>query len=70
MFSTLRRMTPREAYRVELPSFVSSLLVAEAFYRFHSFVLEAGAFLATWFVFGAGLAALQGLSPRRVRSVS
>jgi hypothetical protein len=26
------------------------LLIAELFYKFHSFLLETGAFLATWFV--------------------
>lgn len=70
MFSALRHLTSQEAYRIELPAFVSSLLIAEAFYHFHSFVLEAGAFLATWFVLGAGLTAVQSLLPRRARQVS
>jgi hypothetical protein len=30
---------------------VAALLVAEVAYKFHSFVLEAAAFLATWYVF-------------------
>jgi hypothetical protein len=27
-----------------------SFVIAEFFYKFHSFTLEAGAFLATWYV--------------------
>ena len=34
----------------QAPALGGSLLVAELFYRFHSFLLETGAFLATWFV--------------------
>ena len=32
-----------------LPSFVISLLVAETFFKFHSFTLELLAFLGTWY---------------------
>jgi hypothetical protein len=32
----------------ELPTFAGSLLIAETFYKFHSFSLECLAFLATW----------------------
>jgi hypothetical protein len=32
---------------------VLSLFIAELFYKFHSFTLEAVAFLATWYVLGA-----------------
>ena len=34
-------------------SFVAALVIAEMFYKFHSFLLETGAFLVTWFVLGA-----------------
>ncbi|MCP4285353.1 MAG: hypothetical protein GY792_13010 [Gammaproteobacteria bacterium] len=34
----------------QLPVFVTSLLIAELFYKFHSFTLECVAFLATWYV--------------------
>ena len=33
----------------EAPAFTMSFLVAEAFYKFHSFTLECLAFLATWY---------------------
>ena len=34
-----------------------AFVIAEFFYKFHSFTLETVAFLATWYVFG-GIAAL------------
>jgi hypothetical protein len=33
----------------EAPAFVMSFLIAELFYKFHSFTLETLAFLATWY---------------------
>lgn len=48
----------RSAYVPELlvqqaPPFAVSLLIAESFYRFHSFTFECLAFLATWYVLDA-----------------
>ncbi|MSO67724.1 MAG: hypothetical protein EXR03_05430 [Pseudolabrys sp.] len=34
----------------QLPPLAVAFLVAEFFYKFHSFTLECVAFLATWFV--------------------
>jgi hypothetical protein len=34
----------------EAPAFGVAFLIAELFYKFHSFTLETGAFLATWYV--------------------
>jgi hypothetical protein len=34
----------------EAPAFAASFVIAELFYKFHSFTLETGAFLATWYV--------------------
>ena len=36
---------------LEGPAAICALVIAETFYRFHSFTLECGAFLATWYVF-------------------
>jgi hypothetical protein len=33
------------------PALVCSFLIAEIFYKFHSFTLECAAFLITWFIF-------------------
>jgi hypothetical protein len=43
----------RRVFIEQLPSLAAAWLVAELFYKFHSFSLECAAFLATWFVFDA-----------------
>jgi hypothetical protein len=50
MFTLLSRTSTRELLRQQLPSLVVALAIAEFFYKFHSFLLECIAFLATWFV--------------------
>ena len=37
----------------QLPTMTASLAIAELFYKFGSFLFEAFAFLATWFVLDA-----------------
>jgi hypothetical protein len=44
----------------ELPAIGLAWLIAETFYKFHSFTLECLAFLATWFVIDAGIQLLIG----------
>ena len=41
----------------EAPAFIAAFLIAELFYKFGSFTLETGAFLATWY----GLSWVQSL---------
>ena len=53
MFTLLKSLRSRHVYLSEPVSFVAALVIAELFYKFHSFLLETGAFLATWFVLGA-----------------
>jgi hypothetical protein len=43
----------------EMPSGVTALVIAELFYKFHSFALECLAFLATWYVLSLGHAAIR-----------
>lgn len=51
---TLFRVLPfkRLAYE-QVPALTLAWIIAELFYKFHSFTLECGAFLATWFVLDA-----------------
>jgi len=51
MYSLVRALPMRQLASTQLPSIVSALLVAEFFYKFHSFTLECVAFLATWALF-------------------
>lgn len=50
MYSLIRSLPTRRLLSEQVPAFGSSLLIAEIFYKFHSFLLETGAFLVTWFV--------------------
>jgi len=59
---TLFRMLPIKRLAYEpAPALAISWLIAELFYKFHSFTLECAAFLATWFVFDV---AIQWLSSK------
>ena len=53
MFTLVKSLQLRRVYLSEPVSFVAALVIAELFYKFHSFLLETGAFLLTWFVLGA-----------------
>ena len=50
MYTLIPALPLRRLLSEQAPAFGSSLLIAELFYKFHSFLLETGAFLATWFV--------------------
>ena len=53
MFTLLKSIRSRSVYLNEPISFAVALLIAEMFFKFHSFLLETGAFLITWWVRGA-----------------
>jgi hypothetical protein len=55
MFSLLSDTAMRTRLWTELPALLAALTVAELFYKFHSFLLETAAFLATWHVLGLGM---------------
>ncbi len=49
MYSFISCMPMRQLILQQLPALVVSLVIAEAFYKFHSFTLECVAFLVTWY---------------------
>lgn len=49
MFTLLRNITSRDVFITETPSLFLSLLIAELFYKWHSFLLECIGFLVTWY---------------------
>jgi hypothetical protein len=51
MFTLLRMLPAKRILAEQLPALLIAWLIAELFYKFHSFSLECAAFLATWFVF-------------------
>lgn len=67
MFTLIRTTTFRHLLTQQVPTLALSLLLAELFYKFHSFTLETGAFLATWFVLDY---LVQAIVPRQPVTVS
>ena len=56
MFELFRSLGVRGLAAREALPLGASLVTAELFYKFHSFLLESIAFLATWFVLDAAWA--------------
>ena len=48
MLEFLRALRGHHQLARRLPTLVLAFLLAELFYKFHSFALECGAFLLTW----------------------
>lgn len=61
MYELVRTSSIHQLLAQHIPSAVASLIIAELFYKFHSFTLEALAFLATWFVMGSVFSAVTRL---------
>jgi len=59
MYTLVRSLSVRSLLSEQLPALSASFVIAEVFYKFHSFTLECGAFLATWYVLDAGLQLLR-----------
>lgn len=54
MYSLIRIISWPELLKRQLPVLLIAFVLAELFYKFHSFTLECVAFLATWYVLDAG----------------
>jgi len=50
MYTLIRTVSVRRLLLNQAPAIGGAILIAERFYKFHSFTLEALAFLATWFM--------------------
>jgi len=53
VYQLLQRLTASEIFLRQVPALGLSFVIAELFYKFHSFTLECLALLATWFVLDA-----------------
>ena len=60
MYTLLRKVPLRDLLATQAPAFLISFVVAGLFHKFHSFMLETLAFLATWFVIDAVITAVSG----------
>ncbi len=67
MYTLIRLLPIKRLAFEQVPALALAWLIAELFYKFHSFTLECGAFLATWFVLDA---LIQALVLPLVRAVS
>jgi hypothetical protein len=63
MYQLIRTLSASDLVARQLPAFAVSFLIAEYFYKFHSFALECAAFLLTWFVLDAVIQLLQPRQP-------
>jgi hypothetical protein len=68
MFSLVKELGVQVALKREAAPFLVAFLIAEFFYKFHSFTLECLAFLATWFLLSFLQALLFGAVGRRTGS--
>ena len=53
MYSLIRSLPFQQLLFEQVPTLGTALIIAELFYKFHSFALECVAFLATWYVLDA-----------------
>lgn len=65
MYSQIQQVGLRAYSLAELPPLAFSVIVAETFYKFHSFTLECVGFLATWYLASLGYNGLRSLLTRR-----
>ncbi len=59
MYTLIRSLPLRQLLTTQAPAFLLSFVIAEMFYKFHSFTLECLAFLATWFVIDAVISTIR-----------
>jgi hypothetical protein len=62
MYSLVRILPWARLLREQVPAFGLAFVVAEVFYKFHSFTLETLAFLATWAAIDALIQAARHLA--------
>lgn len=48
MFTIIRALSVKRLLTEQAPVLLISVGIAEKWYKFHSFILECGAFLVTW----------------------
>jgi len=61
MYTLMTDVSLRKGMISEGPCLLLSMLIAEAFYKFHSFSLEFLAMLATWLVLSYLISSVRGL---------
>ena len=67
MYTLISRLPLKELLLRQAPTLLAALVIAELFYKWHSFLLETGGFLATWFVLDALASGVEAVLKRRSR---
>lgn len=55
MYSLISRLPPKQLLIRHAPTLVGALAIAEMFYKWRSFLLEAAGFLITWYLLDAAV---------------
>ena len=69
MYTLIRVLPIRRLVFEQAPALALALLVAELFYKFHSFTLECVAFLLTWFAVDGVLHLVSAVWPRSTKEL-
>ncbi len=69
MYTLFRSVPLRSLLAMQAPALLASFVIAELFYKFHSFTLECLAFLATWFAIDVVLTTVSTVWFERDRSM-
>ena len=59
MYELIKRLSVKQIAFEQVPPFLLALTIAELFFKFHSFLMETGGFLLTWFLLDAALSMLR-----------
>lgn len=70
MYSLISRLPTRELLVRHAPTLVGALAIAEMFYKWKSFLLEAGGFLVTWYLLDAAVSFVERKVDERRRRAS
>jgi hypothetical protein len=64
MYALISRTPPRQLLLRHAPVLLGALAIAEMFYKWHSFLLEAGGFLVTWYALDAAVSFVERMFRR------
>ena len=65
MYSLISKLPPRQLLLRHAPTLIGALAIAEMFFKWKSFLLEAGGFLLTWYLLDAAVSLVERVFGRR-----
>jgi hypothetical protein len=70
MYTLIRSIPLHQLLTAQAPALLVSFVIAEIFYKFHSFTLECLAFLVTWFAIDAVITIVRNVWTGRRHSLT